>query len=209
MAHAQTPRPNPAVRRDWERTRAEFEAYEASLASERAAQAHSAKARAALAYVERRFPATPVASSYERRFRRAYLARVAATAQADLTPEKFDDHIVDMRTVGVTFLALFASWVAILVTTIQASYSTPATIVWTLTQIVLSFLVVGLPVAWIFSLAFNAIHKRRLSAMLADRNAYFRWLDYIQAQSRALDAVCVCSYRNRIHDADCPALTLD
>ncbi len=81
----QAPRPNRRVRRDWETTRRRWEAEqrrEQQQAAQRRARAEAAEATArrreaaehARAVAARSWPATPVASRYERRLRARYLS---------------------------------------------------------------------------------------------------------------------------------------
>lgn len=95
----QTRRPNSRVRRDWESTRRRWEAEkkrELRLDAQRRARASAAEAEArnraaeelARAKAERSWPATPVASRYERRLRTLYIEQRSRAGDA-VPPERW------------------------------------------------------------------------------------------------------------------------
>ena len=200
-------RPNPRIRRDWERTRARFEQEERQAAQDRARRIHDSHTARAVRSAALAFPATPVASPAARRFREAYLSRVESKAEF-IAPQAFaKTRGSEAMSVPATFIGLYIAYL-VLSTTIAAPFSPGATIIWSAAQLVVYFIV------WVFILAIfqeigSSLALRRYRAHRADAEAYARWLDSIQdEEAAATRALCVCSRVNSVHDADCPALTL-
>ena len=175
-----TSRPNPRVRADWERTRAQFEREERDAAAARAQRITSSHAARAVHEASQQLPATPVATAYARRLRERYLDHVAKKA-VYVTPEDYvRSNGAEVASAFVLPVALYlAYWV--LSTTIAAPFSTSVTIIWSATQLAFYFFVWLLVVAAPAQAIGSRISERRLRTVLDDAEAYARWSESVNS----------------------------
>lgn len=194
------PRPNPRVREDWLRTRAEFEAEERAAHERRLAAARDARAREALVNAERSFPAVPVASVRARALREAYLSRAQSTGTYT-NPRQFADRYGAEKASVLAFVVALGIAAVITALTFMAPYSLLATLIWLLVQLVFYAIV------WLYAIlvplqnAFARRWVRHINDAFDDIAVYERW-------SRSVEP-CNCPYINGVHDADCYGLLND
>ena len=173
-----TSRPNPRVRADWERTRAQFEADARASDEARAARMQSAHARRAVEEAATKMPRTPVASAYARRLRKRYLDHVAKKAVYVAPEDYVRNNGAEIASVVVFPFYLVIAYL-VLATTTAAPFATNATIIWSAAQLVFYFFI------WLFVFAAPAqaigsrISERRLRTVLDDAEAYARWSESV------------------------------
>ena len=204
-----TSRPNPKVRRDWERTRAEFEAEERADAQRRLARIRDAETKRALEGAQAGFPTTPVASRRARTLREAYLDRIEKDGEYIEPGEFADDYGRERWSVPAVLLGL--GWlVYIAVITFQTPYSLPAHLLWFALQAIIFFFIWAMVVALPLQGWGASRWTKHYDAAVADYQAYFRWVDHVERENAKIAReLCVCGFRNSIHDATCPALRLN
>ena len=208
----QAPRPNRRVRRDWETTRRRWEAEqrrEQQQSAQRRARAESTEAAArrreaaehARAVAARAWPATPVASRYERRLRARYLDDCARSADTQ-TPDNWlaerasgapswmvDEDAMTALSIAVTILvtigilvyvavdmdSAFDAWALLGMVVVSPVVFLLA---WIPTAVVLFVVtvvaVIGLEVA-------GALRGARQRRMWEDHHAYLTWAEQVQA----------------------------